>query len=100
MKGTVGGLSRSPVAGQTLDLGVGSGRSLGYERAHDHGATRLRRGGRVVDRVALEMRSTRKGTGGSNPSLSAIFLQSRDKRMPGPLPDTATPSQKLCTNQA
>jgi hypothetical protein len=25
----------------------------------------------VVDRVALEMRSTRKGTGGSNPSLSA-----------------------------
>ncbi len=36
-------------------------------RRHD-----LRRGGRVVDRVALEMRSTRKGTGGSNPSLSAI----------------------------
>jgi hypothetical protein len=33
-----------------------------------------RRGGRVVDRVALEMRSTRKGTGGSNPSLSASFL--------------------------
>jgi hypothetical protein len=32
-----------------------------------------RRGGRVVDRVALEMRSTRKGTGGSNPSLSASF---------------------------
>lgn len=32
-----------------------------------------RRGGRVVDRTALEMRSTRKGTGGSNPSLSAIF---------------------------
>ena len=31
-----------------------------------------RRGGRVVDRAALEMRSTRKGTGGSNPSLSAI----------------------------
>jgi hypothetical protein len=25
----------------------------------------------VVDRAALEMRSTRKGTGGSNPSLSA-----------------------------
>ncbi len=25
----------------------------------------------MVDRVALEMRSTRKGTGGSNPSLSA-----------------------------
>ena len=31
----------------------------------------MRRGGRVVDRVALEMRSTRKRTGGSNPSLSA-----------------------------
>ena len=31
----------------------------------------FRRGGRVVDRAALEMRSTRKGTGGSNPSLSA-----------------------------
>ena len=30
-----------------------------------------RRGGRVVDRAALEMRSTRKRTGGSNPSLSA-----------------------------
>jgi hypothetical protein len=32
---------------------------------------RTRRGGRVVDRTALEMRSTRKCTGGSNPSLSA-----------------------------
>ncbi len=32
----------------------------------------MRRGGRVVDRVALEMRSTRKCTGGSNPPLSAI----------------------------
>ena len=30
-----------------------------------------RRGGRVVDRAALEMRSTCKRTGGSNPSLSA-----------------------------
>jgi hypothetical protein len=30
-----------------------------------------RRGGRVVDRTALEMRSARKRTGGSNPSLSA-----------------------------
>ena len=28
----------------------------------------------MVDRVALEMRSTRKGTGGSNPSLSAMFF--------------------------
>jgi hypothetical protein len=33
----------------------------------------MRRGGRVVDRVALEMRSTRKRTGGSNPSLSATY---------------------------
>ena len=32
---------------------------------------RARRGGRVVDRTALEMRSARKRTGGSNPSLSA-----------------------------
>ena len=30
-----------------------------------------RRGGRVVDRAALEMRSTGNRTGGSNPSLSA-----------------------------
>ena len=29
------------------------------------------RGARVVDRVCLENRSARKGTGGSNPSLSA-----------------------------
>ena len=36
--------------------------------------SRPRRGGRVVDRVALEMRSTRKRTGGSNPSLSAIKI--------------------------
>jgi hypothetical protein len=28
----------------------------------------------VVDRVGLENRSTRKGTVGSNPTLSAIFL--------------------------
>ena len=31
----------------------------------------MRRGGRVVDRAALEMRSTGDRTGGSNPSLSA-----------------------------
>ena len=30
-----------------------------------------RRGGRVVECTALEMRHTRKGIGGSNPSLSA-----------------------------
>ena len=34
---------------------------------------RPRRGGRVVDRAALEMRSTCKRTGGSNPSLSASY---------------------------
>ena len=39
----------------------------------DHRLSSMRRGGRVVDRVALEMRSTRKRTGGSNPSLSANY---------------------------
>ena len=29
----------------------------------------------MVDRTALEMRSTRKCTGGSNPSLSATFYE-------------------------
>ena len=33
-----------------------------------------RRGGRVVECTALEMRHARKGIGGSNPSLSAIKL--------------------------
>jgi hypothetical protein len=33
-----------------------------------------RRGGRVVDGSGLENRRTRKGTGGSNPSLSAITI--------------------------
>ncbi len=32
---------------------------------------RTRRCARVVERAALEMRCTRKGTGGSNPSISA-----------------------------
>ena len=32
-----------------------------------------RRGGRVVECTALEMRHARKGIGGSNPSLSARF---------------------------
>ncbi len=53
--------------------GVGRGSALGYERRRTTRKTLLRRGGRVVDRAALEMRSTRKGTGGSNPSLSAIL---------------------------
>ncbi len=38
-----------------------------------------RRGGRVVDRAALEMRSTRKRTGGSNPSLSAKTPEKRQQ---------------------
>jgi hypothetical protein len=33
-----------------------------------------RRGGRVVDRTALEMRHTGNRIGGSNPSLSASWL--------------------------
>ena len=36
-----------------------------------------RRGGRVVDGSGLENRRTRKGTGGSNPSLSASFIVDR-----------------------
>jgi hypothetical protein len=36
----------------------------------------------VVDRAALEMRSTRKGTGGSNPSLSAILLTVSVRHLP------------------
>ena len=42
---------------------------------HSHSfptAGRLRRGGRAADRTGLENRSARKGTGGSNPPLSAI----------------------------
>lgn len=34
----------------------------------------LRRGGRVVECTALEMRRAREGTEGSNPSLSANFF--------------------------
>ena len=36
-----------------------------------HSNLGLRRGGRVVDRTALEMRHTGNRIGGSNPSLSA-----------------------------
>ena len=35
----------------------------------------LRRGGRVVECTALEMRHTREGIVGSNPTLSAIALR-------------------------
>ena len=37
------------------------------------GSVCSRRGGRVVDGSGLENRRTRKGTGGSNPSLSASY---------------------------
>ena len=40
-------------------------------RDYDDRSILTRRGARVVERVCLENRSTRKGTGGSNPSLSA-----------------------------
>ena len=38
----------------------------------DSRVSHVRRGGRVVDGSGLENRRTRKGTGGSNPSLSAM----------------------------
>ena len=37
----------------------------------------IRRGGRAVEYTGLENRHTRKGIGGSNPSLSASFLPSK-----------------------
>ena len=42
--------------------------------APTEGSGRFRRGGRVVDRTALEMRHTGNRIGGSNPSLSATLL--------------------------
>ncbi len=39
------------------------------------GVRETRRDGRVAEGTCLESRHTRKGIGGSNPSLSAIFLQ-------------------------
>src|SRR5262249_43306848 len=55
-------------------------RRLGYTTGATtglRGPTRpRRRGGRVVDRTALEMRHTGNRIGGSNPSLSARNLQS------------------------
>ncbi|VXC95517.1 hypothetical protein SPHINGOT1_260231 [Sphingomonas sp. T1] len=52
----------------------------------------LRRGGRVVERTALEMRRTREGTVGSNPTLSAIYLApcgSKRSLAPAPGPRTS-----------
>jgi hypothetical protein len=42
---------------------------LALDSADQH----IRRGGRVVERTALEMRHTCKGIVGSNPTLSAIY---------------------------
>ena len=42
------------------------------------GQRRRRRGGRVVECTALEMRHTGNRIGGSNPSLSAIFEKIRE----------------------
>ena len=48
----------------------------------------MRRDGRVVDGGGLENRCTRKGTGGSNPSLSASLACQRERE-----PRLATPAQ-------
>jgi hypothetical protein len=56
-------------------LGLAAGHGSRYlVRRADNGRPRMRRGGRVVECTALEMRHTRKGIGGSNPSLSASYL--------------------------
>jgi hypothetical protein len=70
----------------TPKLGAWRHNGLKLSRRLTMGTNPSRRGGRVVDRVALEMRSTRKCTGGSNPSLSAnlfymkelVFMDSLD----------------------
>ena len=57
------------------EIGVGRGLCLRYLAHQRSTKSRLnRRGGRVVDRTALEMRHTRKRIGGSNPPLSARFF--------------------------
>ena len=62
----------SQPVGKWAEKGVGSRAPLGYLAPAIHRQPVMRRGGRVVDRAALEMRSTGDRTGGSNPSLSAI----------------------------
>ena len=50
--------------------------ALGYIAADQQGMpSQPRRGGRVVECTALEMRHTGNRIGGSNPSLSAILFQ-------------------------
>ena len=63
----------SQPVGKWAEKGVGSRAPLGYLAPAIHRQPVMRRGGRVVDRAALEMRSTGDRTGGSNPSLSAIL---------------------------
>ncbi|GEM_PF-1194027 len=58
-------------AGYTTPLLSRHGADAIASRARSHHISR--RGGRVVERTALEMRHTCKGIGGSNPPLSAIF---------------------------
>jgi hypothetical protein len=57
--------------------------AVGYIAADRRGALRPwrpRRGGRVVNRTALEMRNTGNRIGGSNPSLSASPEQNCERR--------------------
>ncbi len=56
-------------AGYTTPLLSRHGADAIASRARSHHISR--RGGRVVERTALEMRHTCKGIGGSNPPLSA-----------------------------
>jgi hypothetical protein len=66
------GCIRSGLQVNRDEKGLAERSSFAIKRPRSTGYTSMRRGGRVVDRAALEMRSTCKRTGGSNPSLSAI----------------------------
>lgn len=46
-----------------------------FKRSAQRKRSRMRRGGRVVECTALEMRHTCKGIVGSNPTLSAIKIK-------------------------
>jgi hypothetical protein len=54
------------------NAGEGVGVGLTVNWSGETGSVK-RRAGRVVDGIGLENRRTRKGIGGSNPSLSARF---------------------------
>jgi hypothetical protein len=60
----------SDAGGRALTLLQPGPASARFPPSHDPS----RRGGRVVDRTALEMRHTRKGIVGSNPTLSAKII--------------------------